>query len=515
MRRAAAVVASPALVVSALAASVLATGCMVGPHYVRPTTPAPPAFKEAAPPGQRAEDWKPAEPRDAAPRGAWWEVFGDPALNALETQVDTANQDVARAEANYRAARAVARGARADLYPTVTGSPGVTISHNGARTVTGTTGSTSSRTVTYEVPFDLSWEADVFGRIRRNIEANVAEAQATAADLESARLTLHAELATDWFMLQGVDAQRRLLDDAIENYARALQLNRNRHDQGIVSGVDVAEAETQLETTRVQATDLEIDRAQLEHAIAVLIGKAPAELTLPPMPLQAVPPFVPALLPTDLLERRPDIAAAERRVAEANARVGVAAAGFFPRLLLAASAGLQSTALGSLFSAPSRFWSLGPSLVQTLFDAGRRRAALDQARALYDAAVASYRQTTLGSFQQVEDDLAGQRILRLESEQEAVAVAASDRLVTIARNRYRGGITTYLEVVTAETAALNNHQAEVNLLVRRMTTSVDLVKALGGGWNDATVPTRGDVLSRRASPSPSPSPSPAVPDVKP
>ena len=489
-----------------LAASVLAAGCMVGPKYVRPTAPAPPAFKEAAPPGQRPEDWKAAEPRDAAPRGPWWEVFGDPDLDALEAQVDAANQDVARAEATYRVARAIARGARADLFPTVSGGVGVTLSNRGSAGGTGT--SSSGRTVTYSVPFDLSWEADVFGRIRRNLEANVADAQASAADLESARLSLHAELATDWFLLQGVDAQRRLLDEAIASYARALQLNRNRHDQGIVSGVDVAEAETQLETTRVEATDLEIDRAQLEHAIAVLAGRPPAELTIPTTPIHTVPPFVPALVPAELLERRPDIAASERRVAAANARVGVATAGFFPRLLLAASASLQSTSLGSLFSAPSRFWSIGPSLMQTLFDGGRRRAALEQARASYDAAVAEFRQTTLGGFQDVEDQLAAQRILRLEFEQEAVAVAASDRLVTIARNRYRGGITTYLEVVTAETADLNNRRAEVQLLVRRMTTSVGLVKALGGGWDETALPGAGDVLAKSASPGP------RAPDVK-
>ena len=481
-------------------ACAMASGCAVGPHYVRPSAPTPPAFKEDVPPGQRPEDWKRAEPRDAVPRGPWWEVFGDPELSALEEQVDLANQDVARAEANYRVARALARGARADLLPTVTGSAGVTISHNGNRTgsagTAGTTSSGSSRTTTYQVPIDLSWEADVFGRIRRTLEANVAEAQASAADLESVRLTLHAELATDWFLLQGLDAERRLLDEAIDGYARALELNRNRHDQGIVSGVDVAQAETQLETTRVEATDLEIDRAQLEHAIAVLAGKAPAELTLPPSPIDITPPAVPALLPAELLERRPDIAAAERRVAAANAQVGVATAAFFPRLLLAASAGLQSTSLGSLFSAPSHFWSLGPSLVQTLFSGGRRRAAVDQARASYDAAVATYRQSALGAFQEVEDGLAAQRILGVEAAQEAAAVAASDRLVTIARNRYRGGITTYLEVVTAEQAALSNHRAAVQLLTRRLTNGVALVKALGGGWDAASLPPAGAVLAR-------------------
>ena len=483
----------------AILAAVSVSACAVGPHYVRPSAPTPPAFKEDAVPGQRAEDWKPAEPRDAAPRGPWWDAFSDPELSALEEQVDRANQDVARAEANYRVARALARGARADLLPTVTGGAGVTISHNGGRNGQGTTSSSTSRTTTYQVPIDLSWEADVFGRIRRNLEANVAEAQASAADLESVRLTLHAELATDWFLLEGLDAERWLLTEAVDNYARALELNRNRHDQGIVSGVDVAQAETQLETTRVEATDLEIDRAQLEHAIAVLVGKAPAELSLPPSPIDIAPPPIPAMLPAELLERRADIAAAERRVAAANAQVGVATAAFFPRLLLAASAGLQSTSLGSLFSAPSRFWSLGPSLVQTLFSGGRRRAAVDQARASYDAAVAAYRQGALGAFQEVEDGLAAQRILGTEAAQEAAAVAASDRLVAIARDRYNGGITTYLEVVTAEQAALNNHRAAVQLLTRRLTNGVALVKALGGGWDAASLPPAGAVLAGESS----------------
>ena len=485
----------PAAVV--LLTSLVAAGCAVGPKYVRPTAPVPPVFKEAVA-GQRPEDWKPAQPADVFPRGPWWEVFGDPELSALEAQVDVANQDVARAEATYRVARALARGTRADLFPTLTGGASVTLSHGASRNTGGviTGQSTTGHTTIYQIPFDLSWEADVFGRIRRNVEASVAQAQASAADLEAARLSLHAELATDWFILQGLDAQKRLLDEAIESYERALQLNRNRHEQGIVSGVDVAQAETQLETTRVDATDLGIQRAQLEHAIAVLTGRPPAELTIPPTPIQATPPTIPALLPSALLERRPDIASAERHVAAANAQVGVATAGFFPRLLLSASGGLQSTMLGSLFSVPSRFWSIGPSLVQTLFAGGRRRAALDQARASYDVTVAGYRQSALGAFQEVEDALAAQRILGVEAEQEAVAVAAADRLVTIARNRYRGGITTYLEVVTAETAALNNHRTAVELLVRRMTTSVALVKALGGGWEETALPARADVLAR-------------------
>ena len=474
-----------------LAAALLPAACAVGPNYARPSAPVPPAFREEPPPGQRAEDWKPAEPRDALARGKWWELFGDPELNALEERVDAANQDLARADAVFRAARAVARGARADLFPTVTGSASVTRSRrpgvNGGKPVTSTQ---------YDVPFDLSWEADVFGRIRRNVEASVAAAQASAADRESVRLSLHAELATDWLELHGLDAQKQLLDDVVAGYATALQLTRNRHDQGVVSGVDVAQAETQLETTRVEATDLDVARSRLEHAIAILVGLPPAEVSIPPAPLRMAPPPIPLLLPSELIERRPDVAAAERRVASANAQVGVATAAFFPRLFLAATAGWQSNALSGLFSLPNRIWSIGPSVVETLFSGGKRRAGVEQARASYDVAVAEYRQNVLAAFQEVEDDLAAARILDQEAQQEAVAVAASERLLSLARTRYQGGITTYLEVVVAESSALTNQRAAVDLLTRRMTASVDLVKALGGGWEASALPPAGAVLSR-------------------
>jgi len=473
-----------------LAAALLPAGCAVGPVYTRPSAPVPPAFKEAPPPGQRPEDWKTAEPRDAAARGKWWEVFGDPELNALEEQVDAANPELARAEAVFREARAVARGARADLFPTVTGGASVSRARRA-----GSNAPPATSTV-YQVPFDLSWEADVFGRIRRNVEANVTAAQASAGDREAVRLSLHAELAADWLQLHGLDAQKALLDTVVAGDATALQLTRNRHDQGVVSGVDVAQAETQLETTRVEATDLEVARARLEHAIAILVGRPPSELTIPPAPLQTTPPPIPAALPSELLERRPDVAAAERRVAGANAQVGVATAAFFPRLLLAASGGWQGNALSGLFSLPNRFWSIGPSVVETLFSGGKRRAAVEQARAAYDAAVAAYRQSVLGALQEVEDGLAASRILDQEAEQEAVAVAASERLLSLARTRYQGGITTYLEVVVAQNSALANQRAAVDLLTRRMTASIDLVKALGGGWDASMLPSAGAVLSR-------------------
>jgi NodT family efflux transporter outer membrane factor (OMF) lipoprotein len=351
-------------------------------------------------------------------------------------------------------------------------------------------------TTTYQVPFDLSWEADVFGRVRRNVEASVAAAQADAADAEAVRLSLHAELAADWFELHGLDAQKQLLDAAVEAYTTALRLTRNRHDQGIVSGVDVAQAETQLERTRAQATDLEIARAQLEHAIAILVGTPPAELSIAPASIGLAPPDVPPALPADLLERRPDVAAAERRVAAANAQVGVATAAFFPRLLLDASGGFQGDHLSGLFTIPSRFWSIGPSVVETIFSGGRRRAGVEQARASWDAAVAEYRESVLGALQEVEDSLAAARLLAREADQEAVAVAAAERLLALARNRYDGGITTYLEVVVAQAATLDAERTAVDLLTRRMTASVGLVKALGGGWNASALPSPRGVRSR-------------------
>jgi NodT family efflux transporter outer membrane factor (OMF) lipoprotein len=471
------------LVASLALASVALHGCAVGPNYKRPSAPTPPAFKEDAPPGQRPEDWKPAEPRDAVARGPWWEVFGDPALDALEEQVDLANQDVARAEANYRVARALARGARGEYLPTVTAGAGVTISHNGNRSTNGTVpGSGSSRTTSYQIPLDLTWEADLFGRIRRNVEANVAEAQATAADLESVRLTLHAELATDWFLLKGLDAERRLLDEAIDSFTRALELTRARHGQGLVSGVDVAQAETQLEAARVDATDLGIGRAQLEHAIAVLVGKPPAEFAIPPSPLDLSAPAIPAMLPAELLERRPDIAAAERRVAAANADIGVAQAAFFPTINLSAAGNSSASSLGNLFTASANTWSLGLTAAQTLFDAGARKARVEQARASYDASVADYRQTALTAFEDVENQLTAAQVLERRQTLLKTSSDAADQTEQMLLNQYKAGQVAYTDVVSAQASALSARRALVTAAVARQTTAVALIQALGGGW---------------------------------
>jgi len=477
----------------AVSAGLLASACAVGPRYRRPSAPVPARYKEAPAAPSAPEGWKPAEPRDAAPRGKWWEVFGDSPLNDLEEQVNVSNLQLAQAEAQYRAARAVARGARSNLFPTVSVSASASRSRVGGNRQNAAIGSTVSE---YRLGGDFSWEADLWGRIRRSVEANVESARATAADLENVRLSMQAEVASDYFQLRGTDAQIQLLESTVAAYERALQLTIDRYNQGVVSGVDVAQARTQLETTRAQATDLTLTRAQLEHAIATLIGKPPADVTIPPIALEAPRPPLPEAVPAELLERRPDIAAAERRVASANAQVGVATAGFFPSLLLSASGGVDSAKLARYFSTPNVFWSIGATLAETIFDAGKRHAVREQAFAGYEGAVAAYRQTVLGAFQEVEDDLAAVRILGAEASQQTEATAAAERSLSLAESRYRGGITTYLEVVTAQSTALANERTAVEVRTRQILASVDLVKALGGGWSESQLPTPGGVLSR-------------------
>jgi NodT family efflux transporter outer membrane factor (OMF) lipoprotein len=482
------------------------SGCMVGPNYQRPPASAPAAWKEPPPP-----NWKSATPRDELPRGKWWEVFGDPQLDALEEQVAVSNQSIAQAEAQFRAARAAAAVARANLFPTVTAGASATRSRgstgrgssaagsgSGGTTGTPAASATSAATTSlYQVPIDVSYEVDVWGRVRRQVEAGVATAQAGAGDLETLRLSMQAELAVDYFELHGLDAQQQLLTTTAGAYQKALELTTNRYNQGVASGVDVAQAQTQLETTRAQAIDLGVQRTALEHAIAVLIGKPPSELTITLAPVGVQPPAIPVALPSELLERRPDVAASERRMAAANAQIGVQVAAYYPTLSLTASGGFESSNLADLFSWPSRFWSLGASAVETLFNGGARRAATEQARANYDAAVAAYRQSVLTAFQNVEDNLAALRVLDEEAAQQAIAVAAAEKSLSLSSYRYQGGITTYLEVITAQAAALTNERTAVDILTRRMTASVNLVKALGGGWRESDLPSGAAILSRR------------------
>jgi NodT family efflux transporter outer membrane factor (OMF) lipoprotein len=462
--------------------ALLCSACAVGPRYKPPSAPVPAAFKEQpAPDSTLAAEWQAARPRDDAIRTNWWEAFQDPVLDALEEQVAVSNQTVAQAEAQFRAARAAIRGVRADLFPTVTAGTSVTVSH---ASLSGSADRITAGTNTvFQLPMDFSYEADLWGRVRRSVESSVATAQASSADVQTALLSTRAELAGDYFELRGLDAQIALLTETAAAYERALQLTTARFNQGVASGVDVAQAQTQLDTTRVQTTDLAIARAGFEHAIAILVGKPPADLTISSEPVPLRPPPIPVMVPSRLLERRPDVAAAERRVAAANAEIGVAQAAFFPTLALTASGGVASSTLASLLSVPSRFWSIGPSLAETVFDGGRRRSIKEQAVANFDNAVATYRQNVLTAFQEVEDNLAAVRVLADESTQAADAVASANRSLALATNRYTAGVTTYLEVITAQAIALRNQISAVDVTTRRTTASVLLIKALGGGWS--------------------------------
>jgi len=470
--------------VLALLLSLPLAACAVGPNYKRPETAIPASFKEPPPEGNPAASpaaWKPASPGDAENRGKWWEVFDDPLLNDLEEQVNVSNQNIAQAEANFRGARAAVRGARSEFIPTVTGTASFTRSQTG----------TNPPVNQYSLPLDLTYEVDIWGRVRRSVESSVATAQASAADLEGVKLTMQSELALDYFALRGLDTVKDLLDTNVIAYDKALQVTVNRYREGIVSGQDVAQAQTVLEATRADATETALQRSLLEHAIATLVGKPASVFSIQANVGLQPPPSVPTGVPSQLLERRPDIAGAERRVASANAQIGVAIAAYFPRLLLGASGGYEGPTLADWFTLPSRFWSIGPSLVSTLLDGGRRRAVTEQAWALHDAAAAAYRLNVLTAFQDVEDNLAALRLLELEAGQQAAAVQAAEKSLTIARNRYLEGVTTYLEVVTAQVAALNNERSAVQIQVRRLTAAVNLIKALGGGWTTSDLPYGG------------------------
>ncbi len=471
-----------------LIAVVLLKGCDKAPKYVKPTAATPPAYKEIGPDYfKETNDWKFARPNDSVIRGKWWEMFNDPQLNAFEEQLNVSNQSIALADANFRAARALVKESRSQYFPTVTTSPSIIVSRQSSA-ATHSNVSPGRQAVNYTLPFDASWEPDFWGRIRNTVVASASEAQATAADLQNVRLSVEAELAFDYYQLRSLDAERRLLDTTIVAFQQQLELTRVRQQTGIASDEDVAQAETQLETTQAQATNLGIQRAQLEHAIAILTGQPPAGLAIPVAPLNAPPPAVPVGLPSQLLERRPDIAAAERRVAEANAEIGVTKAAFYPSLNLGATAGLESTSLATWFTWPARFFSLGPTLTQTLFDKGRRRAATEVARAQYDETVASYRQTVLTAFQEVEDNLAALRILSHELDQQNAAVASAQRALTLSTDRYKSGIDSYLNVITAQTTLLTNQRTAVNLQMQQLTASVELIKALGGGWDNSQLP---------------------------
>ena len=474
----------------ALAASMfLLAGCAVGPRYSRPPAPTPPEFKETPP------NWKQAQPSDQVSRSKWWEVYQDPQLNTLEDKIEISNQTLKAAIAQFDQARATVRYNRADLYPTVTAGVSATRERLSANRPLGT--STGAATLNDLVlPLDMSYEPDVWGRVRRNVEAFRADAQTSFADLELVRLSVHAELATDYFQARELDAEEQLLNSTVSSYEKALELTQNRYQGGLSSQVDVAQAQTILETTRASAIDVATSRTQFEHAIAVLIGVPASSFTLNYAPLTAVPPVIPPGLPSELLERRPDVAAAERQMAAANARIGVAKAAYFPIFNFSPSAGYEGSSISNWLSGPSGFISIGASAVVTVFDVGRRRAAYDQAHAAYDQSVANYQQNVLTAYQEVEDNLAGLRLLEQEANTQAAAVAAAEHSLALSENRYKGGVTSYLEVTTAQTVALSDERTAVQISGRRMIDSVLLIKALGGGFDSASL-SHLDLTSRK------------------
>jgi NodT family efflux transporter outer membrane factor (OMF) lipoprotein len=457
------------------------TGCVVGPKYHAPAVQAPPAYKEVG-------DWKPAQPNDQNLGGSWWTIFQDPQLDALELQVNVSNQNLKAAAAQYQESRAVLRYYRADYYPTVTVSPSATRARVSANRPPPNSIFNGITENDFVLPFDVSYQADVWGRVRKNVESYREQAQASAADLATVNLSMHADLAVDYFQARSLDAEEQLLNSTVTQYEQALELTQNRYDGGIAS--EVEQAKTILQTTRAEAVDVGVARAQFEHAVAILIGKPPAEFSLPPLPLTAPPPHVPIGVPSDLLERRPDIAAAERLVASANAQIGVAKSAYYPLVNLSASGGFESSAITTLINGPSGLWSIGLSAAQTVFDGGRRRALNDQARAAYDSQVANYRQSVLTGFQQVEDNLAAVRILENEAKIQDEAVVAAQHSLDLSITRYKGGVTSYLEVITAQNAALADEVTAVNILGRRMANTVLLIQALGGGWDRSSLPAR-------------------------
>jgi hydrophobe/amphiphile efflux-1 (HAE1) family protein/NodT family efflux transporter outer membrane factor (OMF) lipoprotein len=483
----------PAAIIAMSSFILFASGCSFAPHYAKPSIETPAAFKELTPAETKTTDgWKTAEPKDDALRGKWWEMFGDTNLNALEDQVDISNQTVAVALENFLSARAIVKQSRSEFFPTVSAIPSVTRSKQSALTHGQTTFSTNNAAVTlteYSLPLDASWEPDFWGSIRNTYKANKFEAQATLADLENTRLTIQSELAADYFTLRSLDAQKQLFDFTVQSYQNSLQLTRTLYKTGIDSDQDVAQAETQLETTEAQATDLGIQRAQMEHAIALLIGQPASAFSIETNSPVGKPVAIPFGVPSQLLERRPDIAAAERRVAEANAQIGVARAAYFPTVTLSGSVGYESSSTANLFSGPAFMWSIGGSLAETIFDAGKRRAVTEQAWASYRGTVANYRETVLAAFQEVEDNLSSLRILSQELQQQNAAVASSQRYLSLANSRYRLGVDSYLNVIVAQTALLNNQRTALNLQMEQMTASVQLINALGGGWDICTKTT--------------------------
>lgn len=489
---------------SALAATALIclslTGCTLGPKYRKPSAPVPaaPNYKESPVNFQDAEGWKVASPQDQMLRGNWWEVFQQPELNDLEQQLNINNQTIKQYFENYLAARAVIRETRAQYYPTVSIGAGFTRAHSSGTLSSGSSGTGGSTTSDISLPLDISWAPDLFGRVRNAVRGARAAAQVSAADLESERLLEQATLAETFFEIRGQDELQRILNDTVKADEEVLQLVQAQYDVGTGDQVSVQQARQTLESARASATNVAIARAQYEHAIAMLIGKAATDFSMPVRPFTAQPPALPTGTPSQLLERRPDIAAAERQMAEANATIGIGYAAYYPSLTLSASGGLASRAISKLFNAASREWSIGPSISETVFDAGLRRATIDQYIAIYNADVASYRQTVLTAFQQVEDDLAATRLLWQAIEQQGAAVDAAQKAFDLEKGRYETGLDPYLNLLTTQTTLLASQQTLLNLHVQQMTSAVLLVEALGGGWDVSQLPTAQQVTEKPA-----------------
>jgi NodT family efflux transporter outer membrane factor (OMF) lipoprotein len=468
----------------------LLAGCMVGPKYTKPDVPPAPTYKETSQ-SQEGDGWKAAQPSDNALRGNWWELYGDAKLNELEKQVGPSNQTLKQAEANFRQARAAIRFNRAAEAPTISVAPSGAEIRASPNQPYFPRALANNGTGELTLPVDLSYEVDLWGRIRRSVTAARAEAQSSAADLENVRLSLHAEVAIDYFEVRSADAQKKLLDDTVKAYSDALQLTKYRFEGGAAPKADVSQAQTQLDQTRVQASDIMVLRSQYEHALAILIGRSPAQFHLDPVPINLHAPAlpdIPVTLPSQLLERRPDIAEAERLMAAENEQIGIAKSAYYPALNLAAAFGVEGTNPANWFDWPSRFWAVGLTLSQTLFDGGRRRATTESALAAYDGSVANYRQTVLNAYQQVEDNLVALHILNTESSQQHSATAAAEESLQLSHNRYAGGVDTYLQVVIWQTTALTNERNDIDIMRRRLEANVLLIKALGGGWDVRSLP---------------------------
>ncbi len=490
------------------ACTALLGGCTVGPKYHTPTADTPQAYKELTPANFPATDgWKVAQPKDDALRGKWWEIFNDPELNALEEQVEVSNQNIAAAAASFFSARALVKEARSQYFPTLSTNPSImnnrqsaslrtTVATGGSGSGSGSSTSTNLGFTEYSLPFDATWQPDLWGRIRNTVRSQVYGAQASAADLENVRLTAQSELAVDYFSLRTQDSLQQLLDSTVIAYQESLKLTQALYETGIDSDEAVAQAETLLQTTQAQATGVGIARAQFEHAIAVLVGKPASDFSIPVEPLKTQPVAVPLGVPSQLLERRPDIAAGERLVAQANAQIGIAKAAYYPTITLSAVVGLESSSAASWFTWPSRFWSVGPALAETLFDAGLRHATVQQFEGTYNQTVANYRQAVLTGFQQVEDNLATLRLLSTEIQQQDNAVKSAERNLTVATDRYKLGIDPYLNVITAQTLLLSAKETSVNLRNQQITSSVQLIEALGGGWDKSQLPSGQQIIAK-------------------